>query len=81
MSQFKYKVQAYNATPVGVTAQIVIVVRANSESEAIAKARKVAERSDYAVVAIEVIDDFEMDIQAVQQPADVKKAASKPKRK
>ena len=54
---FKYLLQAYNDPGVGPIEQINIRVIANSESEAIEKAKKHIVRQFYAVIEVEILDD------------------------
>lgn len=53
---FKYKVQAYDDTQYGPVHEMMVVVTASTEADAIEKAKKVVERTSYSIVEIEVLE-------------------------
>lgn len=53
---FKYKVQAYDDTQYGPVHEMLVVVTASTEAQAIELAKKVVERTNYAIIEIEVLE-------------------------
>lgn len=67
---FKYRIQAYNNSPYGPANEILVVVTGSNEQEAIERAKKVVpDRTDFAVVEIEVVEQ----IQKIGKSSDLKK--------
>lgn len=50
--RFEYTIDAYTQGPVGITGAIQVVVKANTESDAIEEAKKIVHRDVYTVVRI-----------------------------
>lgn len=54
---YEYTIQAFNSDQsVGKINEITVVVQANTEAEAIERARKIVERQDYNIVSIKELD-------------------------
>lgn len=49
---YEYTIQAFDKTEVGNVNVIEITVTANTDDEAVEKAKKIRDRSDYAIIAI-----------------------------
>lgn len=60
----EYTLQAWSDSPIGRVNKIDVTVTASSETEAREKARKVVHRDSYSVVAIKVLSEPQVSVDA-----------------